>query len=1080
MRKTKNMSMRKIFPFLIALFAFPAIINAQVTTANISGNVKDDKGAPLAGATVKVVNTDNGATKFSQTDKGGRFLIVNLDPGGPYTVTVTFVGLTIPERTNVILQLGTTENLDFTAKSSDATLKEVVVNTQTARTVKTGTSTNFNNRVINLLPNINRSITNIAALSPQAGGGSSFAGRDGRYNNIQIDGSSFNNNFGLSSNPLPGGAVQPISLEAIDEISVNVSPFDVRQANFTGAGINATTKKGTNKFRGSVYGSFRNEGFLGRKAVGQKVPTVTESTSKTIGAFVGGPILKNRLFFFLNAEKIDFDVPGIVWKARRGAATSDPNESRTQATDLDAVSNYLRTTFGYETGPYENLGNFFTKNRKILGRLDWVVSSKHTASFRYSYSKTDDDQLLNGNSAPNPRSSSFRWSSNSMSYENSNYANTNVLSSYALEFKSNFSYKLSNQFLATYTKANDPKRSSKSAEFPFIDILSGGDAYISAGYELFSYKNDVQNNTITINDNVTYNAGKHTLTAGLAYENIYVKNQFMRYGTSYYRYASVADFLSNAPPIAFGLTYPYAGQKPYVELSFGQASIYAQDEIKFNDRFKLTVGLRADRPLFQNKLTGNPGITALTFADLGGNPINIDVSKWPKERTYISPRIGFNWDVYGNKNMIIRGGVGVFTGRFPFVWFTNQPSNSGVIQNTVDVVNASGLPGYLFNPNPMAYVGNFPSTPGTSSPGSIAVVDPKFKMPQVLRVSAAVDKKLGNDWTITLEGIVNKDINALMQYNANQKAPIGTTFGPGPRPLFGNSSATRRINPSISEAMVLTNTSRGGAGIITAQISKRFNKNWDFSVAYTHTESFDVSGNPGSQAASAWSNIQSSRGNNDLDLAYSDYGTPNRVVAYASYKINWLKYFSTTLSLVYMGYEQSRFSYRYSNDYNQDGISSDLIYIPKDPSEITFVTNGAFTPAQQSAAFFAYIDQDKYLRSHKGQIAERNGAKMPWFSNIDFRLLQDILPLTKHRNYSLQFSMEIENFTNLLNSNWGVTKRTTYNNGAILAVASAPTTTTPATYRMNLVSGALPTSTYTSNVTVGNTWRMNLGLRLNF
>lgn len=1074
------MYFKKILPLLLAFMALPFFMMAQVTTSNISGNVKDAKGAAVSGATVTVLNTSNGATKLSQTDKNGRFQIPNLDPGGPYTVTITFVGLSIPEKTNVILQLGTTETLDFVAQSSDSVLSEVVINSQTTRTVKTGTSTNFNNRVLTVIPNINRSITNIAALSPQAGAGSSFGGRDGRYNNIQIDGASFNNNFGTTNSPLPGGAVQPISLDAIEEFSVNVSPYDVRQANFTGAGINATTKKGTNTFKGTVYGYYRNESLLGRRADGQKVPPVTESSSKTIGAAVGGPIIKNKLFFFVSAEKVDFDQPGINWKARRGAPSTDPNESRTQAADLDAVSAYLKTKYGYETGPYENLGNFFTKNEKILGRLDWIVNNKHSVSLRYNHSKTDDDQLLNGNSAPNPRSSSNRWSNNSMSYENSNYANSNVLSSYSFELKSNFNYRLSNQLLATYTKANDPKRSSPSSIFPFIDIQQGGDSYISAGYELFSFGNDVQNNTITINDNVTYSAGKHTITAGAAYENIYVKNQFLRYGTSYYRFASVADFLSNSAPIAFGLTYPYAGKQPFVELDFGQASLYAQDEIKMNDRFKLSVGLRADRPLFQNDLSDNPGIAALTFADLNGNPLKLDVSKWPKERTYFSPRIGFNWDVEGNKNIILRGGAGVFTGRFPFVWFTNQPSNSGVTQNTVEVVNAAGLPGYLFNPDPNAYLGNFPAQPGTSSPGSIAVVDPNFKMPQVFRVSGAVDKKINNDWTLTLETIFNKDINSLIQYNANQKAPIATTAGPGARPLFGNSNATRRINTGISEAMVLTNSDKGGAGIVTVQIAKRFKNNWDFTAAYTHTESFDLSGNPGSQAASAWSNIQSSKGNNNLDLTYSDFGTPNRVIAYASYKANYLKYLSTTFSLVYMGYEQSRFSYRYSNDYNQDGISSDLIYIPKDASEITFVQNGAFTPAQQSAAFFAYVDQDKYLSSHKGQIATRNGGKLPWFSNLDLRVLQDILPISSKRNYGLQISMEIENFTNMLNNDWGATKRTTYSNGAILAVATAPTASTPATYRMNLVSGALPTKSFLSNITVGNTWKMNLGLRLNF
>lgn len=1079
------LKIKKLLLGVISLFlAFAAY--SQVTTANIAGVVKDENGNLLEGATVKVTNTQNGSVKLSKTDKNGRFSIPNLDAGGPYVVSVTFVGFSIADKSDVILQLGTTETLEFVARSSSSTLETIVVTAgRSSRTIKTGTGANFNQRTINSLPNINRNITNVATLTPQAGGGNSFGGRDGRYNNIQIDGASFNNNFGLSSNPLPGGAIQPISIDAIDEISVNVSPFDVRQANFTGAGINATTKKGTNTFKGSVYGFYRDQDFLGRTAVGQKIPTVTQSRSKTLGAQIGGPIIKNKLFFFVNVEQVEVSVPGVVWKASRPGVATDANTTRVRATALDSVSAYLKSKYGYETGPYENLGNFQTKNQKVLGRLDWIINTKHTASFRYNFSKTDDDQLLNGNSAPNPRSSTNRWSVNSMSFENSNYANTNKLESYALEVKSNFNTKLSNQFIATYTKANDPKRSSKSTPFPFIDIWEGGFNYISAGYELFSWNNDVVNNTLTFNDNVTYTTGKHTITAGAAYENIYVQNYFLRYGTSYYRYNSLADFFNNAAPSAYAITFPVQGRSPFVELKFGQASLYAQDEIKFNDKFKLTVGLRADRPLFQNNLLGNSSIQALTFYNLDNQPFKMDVSKWPKERTYFSPRVGFNWDVEGDKNLIIRGGTGIFTGRFPFVWFTNQPSNSGTSVVPYEVLPGNpnyNLNNFLFNPDPFAYVGSFPSSAGNPPlPSSLAIVDPNFKMPQVFRTSLAADKKFGDDWTLTVEAIFNKDINALLQYNANQRQPIGTTFGPGGRPLFGNSNATRRHNSGISEAIVLTNTSRGAAGIFTVQLAKRFNKNWDFSVAYTGTVAMDVTGNPGSQAASSWSNVQSLRGNNNLDLAYSDYATPNRIVAYASYKANWNKFLSTTFTLVYLGYEQGRFSYIYSNDFNQDGLSTnDLIYIPKDASEITFVTNGAFSAQQQSDAFFAYINQDKYLKKRKGQFAERNGAKLPWFSNLDFRLLQDILPLSKHKNYGVQLSWEVENFTNLLNNDWGVTKRTNYNNGAILRVASAPTATTAATYQMNLVNGALPKNTYISNITVANTWRMNFGVRLLF
>ena len=1067
------MYFKKILPFLLAIMALSFSSKAQVTTSNITGVVLNDKNEGLVGANVKATNTQTGYVRNTVTRSGGRYDLTNLNPGGPYTVEVTFVGQTIKSKEGIILTLGNTESLDFYAEGNTTQLEGVIVTGgKVSRTLKTGTSTNFGERQITTVPNISRSITNLTTLTPQAGG------RDGRYNNVQIDGSSFNNNFGLSNDLTPGGPISPISIDAIGEISVSVSPFDVRQANFTGAGINASTKRGTNKFTGSVYGFYRDQNLIGKKANGKDIPELEESSSKTYGARIGGPIIKNKLFFFINAEKVTVDQPGLNWKANRPGGPADDNTSRTLATDLDAVSDYLKTKFGYSTGPYENLGNYLTDNKKILGRLDWNISSKHSASFRYNYSKTDDDVTLNGTSAPNPRGSSNRWSKNSMSYENSNYLMQNILSSYSFELKSNLNSKFSNQLLATYTAATDG-RGSNSSIFPFIDIQKDGDNYISAGYELFTYLNNVENNTITFNDNVTYNTGKHSVTGGIAYENIYVKNAFLRYGTSYYRFKSVDDFLTDKAPTDFGLTYPYAGQKPYVELEFAQASAYIQDEISFNNNFKFTFGLRADRPLFLNDISPNASIEALTFNDLNGNPLKMDVGKWPKERTYLSPRAGFNWDVNGNKDLIVRGGAGIFTGRFPFVWFTNQPSNSGVLQNTVTIRNTAGLTGFQFNANPYAYIDSFPSQPGTRPPGSIALVDQNFKMPQVFRVSGAVDKKLGKDWTLTLEGIINKDINALLQYNANQANPIGMTAGAGSRSLF--SSGTRRINSSISEAMVLTNTKKGGAGIVTAQIAKRFSNNWDFSAAYTHTEAFDLSGNPGSQAASAWSNIQSVQGNNNLGLAYNDFATPNRVVAYGSYKISYAKYLATTFALVYTGYEQGTFSYRYANDYNSDGLgTNDLIYIPKNPGEITFVQNGVFTPQQQSEAFFSYIEQDKYLSKHQGQIAQRNGARLPWISNLDLRVLQDILPLQNKRNYGLQVSMEIENFGNMISSDWGVSKRTTINNAALLRVVSAPTTTSAGTYRLETVGGQLPTKTFESVITAGNTWRMNLGLRLNF
>jgi hypothetical protein len=1100
------MFIKRILLVVIAAFALPFLAGAQVTTGSITGTVKDANNAGLEGATIKVTNLPTGTVVFTKTRKGGKYDLLNLAAGGPYKIEVTFVGKSIDPREDVFVQLGNEERVDFVVKDVATELTTVTVTgSRGPRTLKSGTGSNFGQRLINNLPNIARSITGLTTLTPQAGGGNSFGGRDGRYNNITIDGANFNNNFGLSNNPLPGGALQPISLDAIDEISVAISPYDSKLGNFTGANIAAVTRKGTNQFHGSVYAFRRDEGLLGRKTNGIKVPSVQSSSSTLYGGRIGGPIIKNKLFFFVNGEYEKRDAPGIVWKASRPGVTPDANTSRVLASDLDNLSNVLKTTYGYTTGPYENLGNFLTKGYRILGRLDWNIVQGHTLTLRYNYSKGDDDQLLNGNSAPNPRASSNRWSNNSMSYENSNYRNSTEVSSYTAEVRSNFGNNISNQLLVTYTTKIDPERSTSSDVFPFVDIQDGAptrDNYISFGYELFSRNNKVDEKNFTVNDNFTYNVGKHSLSAGIEYQQIKVANSFQRYATSYYRFNSLADFLANAAPNAVGFTYPYAGKTAIADLDFGQLSFYLQDEVKMNDNFKLTYGVRFDKPLFQNELSPNPAISALNFRDLDGNLLNLNVGTWPKSRFLINPRVGFNWDVHGNKDLIVRGGLGMFSGRFPFVWFTNMPTNSGVIQNTVELTG-SQIPAtlrfgsYYNNPAKLLtdFPAQFPAQPGTTSPGSIATVDPNFKMPQVFRSSIAVDKKLGNNWTLSLEAIYNKDINALFQYNANQRAFNGilpSDFDKRPAFLTATGAvstalADRRLNTGISEAMVLTNTRRGGAFVFTTQLSRRFNKNWDASIAYTFTHAMDVTGNPGAQAASAWSNNNGIFGQNDLPLTVSEFSTPHRLVGYLTWRKEYFKHLGTSISLVYTGFNQGRFNYRYSNDINGDGNSADLLYVPNNASEINFVTNSgtfagtpfSYTAQQQSDAFFAYVGQDKYLNKRRGQYVERNGALLPFLHNIDFRVLQDIFTNVGRNRHTLQLSVEVENFTNMLNSDWGVSKRTIYNNGAILSYAGLNSAGKP-TYRMNTVNGQLPSRSFESLNSVATTWRANLGIRYTF
>lgn len=1069
--------MFKKISFLITVLLLTAGIYAQVTTSSMNGTVKSPKGEDLSGASITVTHVPTGTVYRTISRNSGSYNILNMNPGGPYSVVVTFVGFDESKATDIYLALGDSYKLDFNLTEKGGELTGVTVTgTRTNRSTKSGASTNISNRQITSLPTISRSINDYTRLTPQGGNGSSFNGRDGRYNNITIDGANFNNSFGLSSNNLPGGDAQPISLDAIEEISVNISPFDVKQGNFTGAGISAITKSGTNNFKGSVYTYYRDQSFNGKKIGDAKLGPQDESKSKIYGARIGGPIIKNKLFFFINAERETRSYPGLNWMASRpGSNTPGGNVTRVLASDLDAVSNYVRTNFGYETGAYENIKSFSSRNSKYLGRLDWNINDNHKLSVRYNRVNSENDQTTNGTSAPNPRSSSNRWSNNSMAYDNANYGFEDLVSSWSIDLKSKVGRLSSNQFLATYTNiATD--RTSGSTPFPFIDIQDGsGDAYISLGYELFSYQNSVKNKVATFTDNFSFTKGKHSFTAGASFDYLSFGNSFLRYGTSYYRFSSVNDFLTNQAPNAYALTYGYDGKDPIAELKFGQFAAYFQDEIKVNDKLKLLIGIRGDKAIYINDPAANDAIKAKTFKDLDGNDLVFDVSKWPESKTLFSPRIGFNYDVKGNRDLIVRGGTGIFTGRLPFVWYTNQPTNSYALQATVEKVGSAAAP-FLFNPDPKAYVNQFPQNTSTLPSGaSLAIVDKNFKFPQVWRSSLAFDKRLPWDFLVTMEAIYTKDVNAILQYNANQAAPNSSfSAGPDQRPRY-TSSAARTIDGSVREAMVLANTDRGNGFSYTVLLSRNFKKGFFGQIAYSYNHTMDLSSNPGSQAASAWSNLNSIRGNNDLDLYVSQSSVPHRVSGAASYRFEYLnKKLSTTVSLFYEGSSTGRFSYRYSNDMNNDGLSNDLMYIPKDLAEAkTMIPNAA-----DADAFWAYLEQDKYLSKHKGQYAENYEALQPWYNRLDFKLLQDFTIQTGSRSHSLQASLDILNFGNFLSKNWGINYRNVVSNGGLLRYST--TTGGIPQYTFNKVSGDYPTRTFEPSIAVGSTWGMQIGLRYLF
>jgi len=1107
------MNLRRLLLFLIVAF-ISFSVNAQVTTSSITGFVKSDTGSPLDGATVTAVHQPSGTKYQTITKKDGNFTIPNTRVGGPYTITVGYVGYTTQTIDNVSLNLGEPFSTDITLTTSTTVLQEVTIaGGRSSANAKTGASTVFNSRQITTLPSISRSITDFTRLTPQASSGNSFAGRDGRFNNLQIDGANLNNNFGLSTDPQPGGGASPISIDAYDEISVNIAPYDVRQSGFTGAGLNVITKSGTNTFHGTAYGFYRDQSFNGTH-VGNVDLTQTPQKNKVYGASLGGPIIKNKLFFFVNAEWENKSVPnGNDYVPAGSSASGLPSAAPKDS--LDKFASVLKSKYGYDAGTYDNRPNYVTKNHKLLGKIDWNISDKQKLVLKYSDFKGSDQSPLNGSSVPNSGAGGFtirgtssaqfrlpnnRNSDQSIGFANSDYATDHVVQSGTLELNSNFNSRVSNQLLFAYTHIDD-KRNSPAGIFPTIEIFDAdgtvpgvtkGRNYMSAGTDPFTRNNEVVNNIADITENFTYFAGRHTLTAGATYEYQKVGNAFMPGSESYYIYNSLNDFVTDAPPAFFSYNYSLVPGQPKVfsaNLQIGQLGAYIQDEFNINSNFKLTYGLRGDVPTYLKQPISNPAIAALQFPDENGNLKSYSTGKWPKANILLSPRVGFRWKVPNEKGLVLRGGTGVFTGKIPFVFLTNMPSNSGVYQNGVVLNQAADLAGITFNPNPDAYISKFPSTVTAKAPGSFVLIDRNFKFPQVFRTNLGIDKQLGNGFTANVDILYTKDLNAVKMRNANLIAPTGTLSGVDNRPYYPTSQTgtSKFVNPSVGSVIVLENTKKGYSFSSTAQLSKAFSNGFYGSVAYTYTLATEVSPNPGSQATSAWQSIINRGTPNEEELYNSAYSIPHRVVGTISYRKEYAKHFASTLSLFYEGQSQGRFSYIVGGDINKDGNNaSDLMYIYAKGSDVPFsnftttsggVTTVKYTIAQQQAAYDQFVSNSSYLRKHKGQYAERNSALIPWYNRIDARFLQDFFIMAGGTKHTLEFSVDVLNVPNLLSKNWGIKDRYTINNP--LSLKSIDANGTPV-YNLVEFNKALVTSPYQNDISTFSTWGMQIGLRYIF
>ncbi len=1058
---------KRLLFLLVAMLTCSLTLVAQVTSSGITGKVT--AGAEdVIGATITAKHIPSGTLYRAVTNAAGRYTIQGMRSGGPYTVEVSYVGHQTQKFTGVNLSLGQNSVIDARLTESTALLNEVVVVSQgrsNMRTDRAGAITSVNAAEIAGVPTVSRSMNDILKLTPQgANTGNGFAVGGGNYRQsfVTVDGAAFNNAFGIGSN-LPGNG-SPISLDALDQITVSVTPFDVRQSGFTGGAINAVTKSGTNEFKGSAYLYNTNVHLRGNKVSDYEMIR-NQSHSTTYGVTLGGPIVKNKLFFFVNGEYENNVDAGPAAYARASESEewkSNTNAHRPTVAGMDAISSFLQSQYNYNPGRYQGY-SLKTPAYRILARLDWNINEDNKVNFRFSNTHTKDSSSPSSSTTPFKdsaiypggvdgsagRSASGRTAATGLYFESSRYFQERNFTSFATEWNSRWGDAANNTLRLTYSYQDEP-RSYEGGVFPTVDILENGSVYASFGPDPFTAGNLRQVKTFVATDEFTYNVGIHNLMAGLQFETNKAVNGFAPAANGYYVFSSFNDFKAGNKPAAYGVTFSRTGDGSMFEatMKYNQYSLYLQDQMNLSDNFRLTAGLRfesANYPSLDNNF--NKPFSELSF---NGNKYSTD--QLPKTRLTVSPRIGFNWDILGDRRYVLRGGTGYFVGRLPFVWLVSAVGNSGCGQLTYyynKVADAQfGQPDFKTSVAEQLTYLNL-STDKQEAPSSPTIIDTNLKMNAVWKTSLAFDAKLPYDIDFSVEGIYSREFNPAVVTNENRYWDGTTTVTLSPNDVRHMYSIA---NKGVECYYITNGGSKAYSYSITASLAKKFNFGLDLSASYTYSYARSYGDGIGDQVSSAfYNNRYSVQGNNEMELGYGTYVSPNRLLVSASYSKDYGKHFGSSVGLIYEGmnmgyaggYGYTRYSYTFTANQVGDYGSNSLIYIPGSRAELdawTFADNGTYVDADGSAKpytadmqkddFWAYIQQDSYLKNHTGGYAERGGATMPWHHQFDFKFNQNFYLNVGGKRNTLQFGIDIKNLANLLNSDWGTYK--VVNNSTLL------------------------------------------------
>lgn len=1004
---------------LLRLLAFVLLgvcytgLDAQVTTSGINGTITDAATKEtLIGASVVAKHIPTGTVYGVATNVKGNFNLQGLRPGGPYTIEISYIGYQTVVMNNVMLSLGDTETINVKLKDDSKALEQVVVTgsrSHSLNATRTGAASSFNRTAIDRTPSVSRSVMDIAKLTPQANvtsSGISFAGSSNKYNSFQIDGTVNNDVFGLSSSGTNGGqsGANPISLEAIDALQVVIAPFDVRQGGFTGGGINAITKSGSNTWKGSAYDYFHNQDFYGTTSGADvaKRKKLDKQFENTVGFTLGGPIIKDKLFFFVNGEYVD-----------RNTQTSFNvgDGSAIEAKDIDPIIEHIKKiSGGYDGGGYAKK-DIPTTNYKALARIDWNINQAHRLNVRYSY--------VQGSRF------NFGRSRNQLRLNDNGYTMNNKTHSLVTELNSTFGSNMNNEFRFGYTRVRD-FRTPDGKPFPHVQVNIDDNRSILFGTERFSMANRLDQDIFTLTNNFNWNIGDHALTFGTHNELFQMQNLFIRENYGSYRYDTLDKFFKIGTPQEEGpdqYDYSFADvnvtKDPRYAPAFkaAQLGFYVQDDWKVSSKLRLTLGLRMDLPLFFEQPRANDKFNGSDIAKQYG----VQNHTMPQATPLWSPRFGFRYQIDEERRFLLRGGAGIFTGRIPFVWVSNSFSNTG-LEFTRLRLSGKGAKDLRFNPDVNS---QFAQT----RTSEIDLITKNFKFPQVARFNLAFEALLPGDVKAVVEGMYTHNLNNIVVRNLNYRATDKTLKqGSLERPLYEQVDGK-----NFSDIILLDNTNKGYTYNVTTTLSKDFAFGLSASIAYTYGRAMSVNDGASSQAKSTWEYNQGFYGDKEHELYLSNFDMRHRIVGNLSYRVEYAKHFATTIGLIYNGQSGNRFSVVTNGDLNGDGArGNDLLYVPTDAEidampftkRTTFLPSTKKTivlaePEEQKQQFKEFINNNPEIAKHRGTFIERNGLVTPFVNQIDFHFAQDFFLNVGGRRHTLQLNADVINLGNLFNRAWG-------------------------------------------------------------